>query len=52
LASGNFLAAALQLLLQLKPGIEAVSALSIPYGNDVHIPGVFGKWRSCKPGCS
>ena len=26
-------------------GIKAVSAFSIPYGNDVHIPNVFGKWR-------
>ena len=25
--------------------IEAVSAFSIPYGNDVHIPSVFGKGR-------
>jgi hypothetical protein len=26
-------------------GIKAVSAFSVPFGNDVHIPSVFGKWR-------
>ena len=26
-------------------GIKAVSALTIPYGNDLRIPSVFGKWR-------
>ena len=25
--------------------IEAVSAFSIPYGNDLHLPSVFGKGR-------
>jgi len=26
-------------------GIKAVSAFSLPYGNNLQIPSVFGKWR-------
>ena len=33
------------LLASFVASIEAVSAFSIPYGNDLHLPSVFGKGR-------
>jgi len=42
-ASGNYLASSFsQFLLQ---ALRQYSAFSIPYGNDVHIPSVFGNGR-------